>query len=84
MIEQGSRLERLIDEQGSRLERRIEEQGSRLERRVDDLGRRVDDVAKEHHADFRWLFGIIIGLFATMIAGFSALLGVVAHGFHWL
>jgi hypothetical protein len=78
------RIERHLDEHGSRLERRIDEQGTRLERRIDDLGRRIDGVSKEHHADFRWLLGLIIGLFATMLAGFSGLLGVMAHGFHRL
>jgi hypothetical protein len=42
----------------------------RIERRMDALG-------AEHRADFRWLLGIMLG-------GFAALLGAMAHGFHWL
>lgn len=49
----------------------------RIDRRFDQLERRFDQMAAEHRADFRWLLGI-------MLAGFGGLLGVMAHGFHWL
>jgi hypothetical protein len=38
---------------------------------------RLDAIVMDQRADFRWLLGIILG-------GFGALLGVMAHGFHWL
>ena len=41
------------------------------------LVRNMEALRAEQRADFRWLLGITL-------AGFSALLGVMAHGFHWL
>jgi hypothetical protein len=49
----------------------------RIERRLDSFERRFDSLAAEQRADFRWLLGMMIGWGA-------ALLGVMAHGFHWL
>ena len=49
----------------------------RLERRFDTVDQRMDSFMREQRADFRWLMGIMLG-------GFGALLGIVAHGFHWL
>jgi hypothetical protein len=49
----------------------------RLERRFDTLDQRMDSVMREQRADFRWLLGLIL-------AQTGALLGVMAHGFHWL
>jgi len=44
---------------------------------MDSLRAAMDRLSAEHRADFRWLLGI-------MLAGFAGLLGVMAHGFHWL
>ena len=44
---------------------------------LDRLERRTEAIATELRSDFRWLLGIMLG-------GFGAMLGVVAHGFHWL
>ena len=49
----------------------------RLERRFDTMDQRMDSVMREQRADFRWLLGLIL-------AQTGALLGVMAHGFHWL
>ncbi len=71
--------------------RGMEAQRAEFRMLEDRLGRRIDllavdqralaadqrALAAEHRADFRWLLGIMLG-------GFSALLGVMAHGFHWL
>jgi len=46
----------------------------RIERRMD---LHAAELRAEHRSDFRWLRGIILG-------GFGALLGAMAHGFHWL
>lgn len=48
------------------------------------LERRVDSVIAEMRADFRWLLGIMLGGFATILGGLGAILAVMAHGFHWL
>ena len=63
-----------------RIERRFEAIDRRLEafdRRFERLDRRIDALTMTYRADFRWLLGIILG-------GFGAMLGVMAHGFHWL
>ena len=44
---------------------------------LDRIERRLDVVATDQRSDFRWLLGMMLG--AT-----GALLGVMAHGFHWL
>jgi hypothetical protein len=49
----------------------------RIERRLDSMDRRIDTVVTDQRADFRWLLGAMLG-------GFGAMLGVMAHGFHWL
>jgi hypothetical protein len=49
----------------------------RIERRLDSVDRRINAVVTDQRADFRWLLGIMLG-------GFGAMLGVMAHGFHWL
>ena len=46
----------------------------RIERRMD---MNAAELRAEHRSDFRWLLG-------TMLGGFGALLGAMAHGFHWL
>ncbi len=56
----------------------------RLERRFDTLEQRLDSFVREQRADFRWLLGITLGGFTAMLGGFGVLLGVMAHGFHWL
>ena len=49
----------------------------RIDRRFDSLDRRIDAIGTDHRSDFRWLLGVMLG-------GFAGLLGVMAHGFHWL
>jgi hypothetical protein len=63
---------------------RIERRFDVVDRRFDAVDRRVDILGAKQNADFRWLLGIILGGFGAMVGGFSAVLGVVAHGFHWL
>lgn len=53
----------------------------RIERRQDVLAR---ELRVERRADFRWLLGIMLGGFTMMPGLPGALLGVMAHGFHWL
>jgi len=61
----------------SRTLERIERRMDGFDRRMDGLDRRMDGLLREHRADFRWLLGMILGTTGTM-------LGVMAHGFHWL
>ena len=44
---------------------------------LERVERRMDAFMAEQRAEFRWLLGIFL-------AGFGAILGVLAHGFHWL
>jgi hypothetical protein len=56
----------------------------RIERRMDTLDRRFDGLATEQRSDFRWLLGMMLGATGTILAALTGLLGVMAHGFHWL
>ena len=44
---------------------------------LERIERRLDNISGEQRADFRWLLGVMIGWGV-------ALLGVMAHGFHWV
>jgi septal ring factor EnvC (AmiA/AmiB activator) len=63
-----------------RIERQLEAMGGRIDR----LERRIDAIETAHRADFRWLMGTLLGLTGMTLAGWASLLGVMAHGFHWL
>lgn len=71
-----ARLERCFDA----VDRRFDA----MDRRFDAMERRIDMVAAKQQADFRWLLGVMFSGFSATIAGFAAMLGVMAHGFHWL
>ena len=60
-----------------RIERRLEGLDTRTSARFDTIDRRFDLLDTAYRGDFRWMLGLILG-------GFGALLGVMAHGFHWL
>lgn len=49
-----------------------------------ELRSEMRDLRNEHRSDYRWLLGIMLGEFVTTIGGFAAMLGVMAHGFHWI
>ncbi len=51
---------------------------------IERLERRLDAVAAEQRADLRDIRTDFRGLFGVMLAGFAGVLGVMAHGFHWL
>jgi hypothetical protein len=51
---------------------------------LERIERRLDMLAASQQADLRWLLGITLGGFGVMLGGYCALLGVMAHGFHWL
>jgi len=74
------RIERGMDTQKSEL-RALED---RVVRRLDMQAADLRALSAEHRADFRWLLGVMLAGFATMLGAFGAMLGVMAHGFHWL
>lgn len=57
-----TRLEVIVENINKTLER--------IEKRLDVMDCRID-------SNFKWLLGIIIG-------GFGSMLAIMAHGFHWL
>lgn len=63
---------------------RIDRRFDGVERRFDGVERRLDSLATEHRSDFRWLLGVMLAGFGTMLTGGLGLLGIMARGFHWL
>jgi hypothetical protein len=51
---------------------------------LERIERRLDLVAAAQRDDFRWLLGMMVAATGTTLAVFLGLLGVMAHGFHWL
>jgi uncharacterized membrane protein YjjP (DUF1212 family) len=51
---------------------------------LERIDRRLDTLEQRQDSQFRWLLGIMIGGFGTTFAGYAGLLGVLAHGFHWI
>jgi hypothetical protein len=56
----------------------------RIERRLDGFDRRFDTLGATQRSDFRWLLGTMLSTAGMILAAFTGLLGVMAHGFHWL
>jgi hypothetical protein len=56
----------------------------RIERRLDGFDRRFDTLGAAQRRDFRWLLGMMLSTAGMILAAFTGLLGVMAHGFHWL
>ncbi len=67
-----ARLEQIADDTRRILEK-LDHRFDRVDTRMDRLDARIDRLDDK----FLWLLGV-------MIAGFGSLLGVMAHGFHWL
>ena len=67
-----------------RMERGMEAQRTETRALQERLERRIDLLAAAQRSDFRWLLGIMLAGFTTMLGAFGAMLGVIAHGFHWL
>jgi hypothetical protein len=51
---------------------------------LERIERRLDLVAAAQRDDYRWLLGKMVAATGTTLAVFLGLLGVMAHGFHWL
>lgn len=64
----------------AQVERRFEQ----VERRFERMDDKFETTNSRMDSHFRWLLGTIFALAGLMVAGFAALLGVMAHGFHWI
>lgn len=51
--------------------------GRHCDARFDSLERRMDALERRQHTDF-------IALLTVMLGGYASMLGVMAHGFHWI
>jgi hypothetical protein len=51
---------------------------------LERIERRLDAVSTDQRSDFRWLLGMMLGATGTVLAALAGLLGVMAHGFHWV
>ena len=51
---------------------------------LERLERRFDRFETQQRAEFRWVLGVMLGGFATMLGAFGAMLAAMAHEFHWL
>ena len=54
----------------------------RIERRIDLQQQSAR--SPRQRSDFRWLLGVMLAGFATLLGAFGTMLGAMAHGFHWL
>jgi hypothetical protein len=55
-----------------------------FDRRLEGVERRMDVIIAGQRADFRWIVGLILTCIFTVLGVFGTMLGVTAHGFHWL
>jgi uncharacterized membrane protein YjjP (DUF1212 family) len=51
---------------------------------LERIERRLDAIEATQRSDFRWLLGIMLGGYGSLLAMLVGLLGVLAHGFHWI
>jgi len=56
----------------------------RMDGRMDRIDQRLDMLWGAQRSDFRWLLGMMVAGTGTILASLLGLLGVMAHGFHWL
>lgn len=64
--------------------RSIDSTLTRIESRFDRLEARLDRLDARQADDFRFLVRLHLGQLAALATGFVILLGVMAHGFHWI
>jgi hypothetical protein len=62
-----------------RLERRFDT----VDHRFELMERRLDRIETEHHASFRWLLGVMLAGWGSVLGVLGAMFGLMAHGFHW-
>ena len=69
-----------------RIERKFETIDRRFEmvdRRFEAVERRIDAMSLQHRADFRWLLGVTLAGWGSVLGALGGIFGVMAHGFHW-
>jgi hypothetical protein len=69
-----------------RIERKFETMDRRFEmvdRHFEAMEGRIDAMNLQHRADFRWLLGVTLGGWGSVLGALGGILGVIAHGFHW-
>ncbi len=54
-----------------------------VERHFETVERRLDRMAAEHLASFRWLLGVMLAGWGSVLGVLGAMFGLMAHGFHW-
>lgn len=61
----------------------IEGRFAAIDGRFEAVERRLDAISTEYHADFRWLLGVMLASWGTIMGVLGGILAVMAHGFHW-
>ena len=72
------------DDRMDRIELRLDSGLAHSDNGMDRIDRQLDMLWGEQHSDFRWLLGMVTAGTGTTLACLLGLLGVMAHGFHWL
>jgi hypothetical protein len=76
-------LEQIARTTAAALER-MDGRMDRIDGRMDRIDQRLDMLWGAQRSDFRWLLGMMVAGTGTILASILGLLGVMAHGFHWL
>ncbi len=51
---------------------------------LERIERRLDMQAAAQRSDFRWLLGVMLAGFTTLLGAYGAMLAAMVHGVHWL
>ena len=70
------RFEKRFDRIDERFDR-IDEKFDKVDERFDKVDEKFDKINEKIDSKFTWLLTFII-------AGFTGMLGIMAHGFHWI
>ncbi|MBV8615982.1 MAG: hypothetical protein JOY66_19740 [Acetobacteraceae bacterium] len=68
-----------IDRHFAAIDRRFEG----IDRHFEAVERRIDATSLQQRADFRWLLGVMLAGWGSVLGALGGVLGVMAHGFHW-
>ncbi|MGA9867179.1 MAG: hypothetical protein WBQ75_12165 [Acetobacteraceae bacterium] len=70
----------------ARIERRfdlIDRRFEAIDRRFEVMDRRFEVVDRRMDANFRWLLGVMLAGWGSVLGVLGAMFGLMAHGFHW-
>ena len=67
-----------------RIEVDLRDMRKSVDQRFEALDRKLDSFHQELRGVMRFLVGVVISFFTTLIAFGAAILGVLVKGFHWL